>query len=310
MTTIPRSALDLIGGTPLLALERAHAGPGKIFAKAEFMNPGGSVKDRAALRIVAAARQRGQLAAGQGVVEMTSGNMGAGLGIVCAVLGHPFTAVMSAGNSPARAQMMKGLGVEVRLVEQVDGVPGRVTGADITAAMSAAAQFAVERGAYYVDQFNNSDCVAAHEHTTGREIWDQLDARLDAFVACVGSAGAFVGVSRFLKSMNPGIRCVAVEPEGAEVLANRPVTKAAHLLQGTGYGIVPPLWDASLMDQSIAVSDAEATHWRSLLGSREGLYVGYSAAANVCATIKLLNSGVLSRDARVVTLLCDTGLKY
>lgn len=310
MVTAPRTALELIGNTPLLALKRVHGGPGSVFAKAEFLNPGGSVKDRAALRIVTAARERGDLIAGQTVVEMTSGNMGAGLGVVCASMGYPLVAVMSVGNSPARAQMMRGLGADVCLVPQIDGTPERVTGSDIAAAKSAAVTMAHERNAFYVNQFNNSDSVAAHERTTGPEIWAQMQGRVDAFVACVGSGGSFVGVSRFLKSKNPKVWCVAVEPEGCEVLASRRVAKQAHLLQGTGYGFVPPLWDPALMDHAIAVADAEATEWRALLGRREGLYVGYSAAANVCAAVKLLNSRLLSQGAHVVTLLCDTGLKY
>jgi len=305
-----RSTLDLIGNTPLLALRRAYGGPAQIFAKAEFLNPGGSVKDRAALQIMRAAREGGVLASAQPVVEMTSGNMGAGLGVVCAALGHPFTAVMSAGNSPARAQMMRGLGVEVRLVAQVDGLPGRVTGADIAAAAADARAFATRTGAFYVDQFNNRDCIAAHELTTGPEIWEQLDGRVDAFVACVGSGGSFVGIAQFLKSHRPAIHCAAVEPAGAEALARRPITKAVHLLQGTGYGSRPPLWRADLMDQSIAISDEEAVHWRTMLGSHEGLYVGFSAAANVCAAVKLASSGALPANARIATLLCDTGLKY
>jgi len=241
---------------------------------------------------------------------MTSGNMGAGLAIVCAAFEHPFTAVMSAGNSPARASMMRGLGAEVVLTAQVDGTPGRVTGKDIAAATAAAVTLAAESGAFYVDQFNSVDCVAAHETTTGPELWAQLDGQIDAFVACVGSAGSFVGIARFLKAKNPAIRCVCVEPKGAEILAGRAVTKASHLLQGTGYGLVPPLWQSELMDGAISISDEEAEQWRWLIGSQEGLYVGYSAAANVCAAVQLLKSGVLSAASHVVTLLCDTGLKY
>jgi cysteine synthase len=304
------TSIDLIGNSPLLSLGRVYRGEGKIFAKAEFLNPGGSIKDRVALSIIRAARRRGVLVNRQPVVEMTSGNMGAGLAIVCAAFQHPFTAVMSAGNSSARASMMRGLGAEVVLVEQIDGTPGRVTGKDIAAAIAAAVHLAASREAFYVDQFNNPDSVVAHETTTGPELWEQLDGRIDAFVACVGSAGSFVGISRFLKSKDPEIRCVCVEPKDAEILAGHAVLKAGHLLQGTGYGFVPPHWEPDLMDGAISVSDEDAERWRSLLGSQEGLYVGYSAAANVCAAVELMNSGILGPEAQVATLLCDTGLKY
>lgn len=304
------NALGLIGQTPLVALARIHPCPGTILAKAEFLQPGGSVKDRAARKIIERARSRGDLRPGQPVVEMTSGNMGAGLAVVCAVLGHELVVTMSAGNSPARARMLEALGATVILVPQVDGQPGQVTGADIAAATDEARRIAATRGAYYVDQFNNPGSVDAHETGTGPEIWDACDGRLDGFVACVGSGGTFVGVARHLKRVCPGIVCAAVEPDGCQPLAGRAITKPRHLLQGTGYGTVPAQWQAQLMDLSIAVSDEEAASCRRELAVREGLHVGFSAAANVAAARKLLVSGRLALDARVATILCDTGLKY
>lgn len=304
------SALDLIGRTPLVELRRLHPGPGRLLAKAEQVQPGGSVKDRAALRVLRDARESGRLAPGQPVIEMTSGNMGAGLAVVCGVLGHPFTAAMSAGNSPQRARMLEALGAEVVLVPQVDGRPGEVTGSDIRAATEVAVELAARRGAFYVDQFNNPSCLAAHEDGTGPEIWDALDGRLDAFVAIVGTGGTFLGTSRYLKRRRPGILCAAVEPAGAEVLAGKPLVKPKHLLQGTGYALVPPQWDPALADLFLAVSDEEATEWRRLLATREGLHAGFSSGANVCAAARLLASGRLPPQATVVTILCDTGLKY
>lgn len=304
------SALDLIGETPLLALDRAHDGPGRIVAKAEFLQPGGSVKDRAARAVVLAARADGRLRPGMPVVEMTSGNMGAGLAVVCAALGHPFVATMSAGNSPARARMMEGLGAKVVLVPQVDGAPGQVTGADVAAAADAAAGIARAEGGWYVDQFNAVEAVTAHETTTGPEILRQAGAPVDAWVAAVGTGSTFTGVARALKAARPSTVCAAVEPAGSEPLAGRPVTRPRHVVQGTGYGRVPPLWDAGLMDLSLAVTDEEVAHWHRRLAAREGLYVGFSAAANVCAAARLLASGRLKSDALVATVLCDTGLKY
>ncbi|MCB1334007.1 MAG: cysteine synthase family protein [Roseivivax sp.] len=304
------STLDLIGGTPLVALDRAHDGPGRIVAKAEFLQPGGSVKDRAARAIVLAARADGRLRPGMPVVEMTSGNMGAGLAVVCAALGHPFIAAMSAGNSPARARMMEGLGAKVVLVAQVDGSPGQVTGADVAAAAEEAVRIAQDEGGFYVDQFNAAEGITAHQRTTGAEILRQYGGPVDGWVAAVGTGCTFLGVARALKAANPATVCAAVEPLGCEPLAGKPVTKARHIVQGTGYGLVPPHWDPSLMDLSLAVSDAEVEQWRRRLAVREGLYVGYSAAANVCAASRLLGSGRLGPGATVATVLCDTGLKY
>ncbi|UCF18710.1 MAG: cysteine synthase family protein [Gemmatimonadota bacterium] len=304
------SALAMIGGTPLLELGRLHPGPARIVAKAEFVQPGGSVKDRAALRVIRDARAAGLLAPGQPVVEMTSGNMGAGLAVVCNVLGHPLIVTIPRGNSRGRARMLQALGAEVVLVDQVDGSEGHVTGADIAAATQQALELARDRDAYYVDQFNNPSCIRAHEEGTAPEIWESVGERLDAFVAAVGTGGTFVGVSRFLKRMKPEVVCAAVEPRGAEVLAGKSISKSCHLLQGTGYGILPPQWDASLADSFIAVSDHEAMTCREMLAQREGLHLGYSAAANVWAAVKLVESGRLGDAPTVATILCDTGLKY
>lgn len=310
MGAVTPNALGLIGGTPLVALRRVHRGPGTILAKAEFVQPGGSVKDRPALRIIEDARASGRLAPRQPVVEMTSGNMGAGLAVVCNVFDHPLTVTMSEGNSPGRARMLEALGAEVILVPQVEGTAGCVSGADIRAATDRAMEIAREKRAFYVDQFNNPSCVQAHESGTGPEIWAAAGDDLDAFVAAVGTGGTFVGVSRYLKSKNPATYCVGVEPQGAEVLAGKRLDKPCHLLQGTGYGFVPPQWDPKLVDSLLAVSDEEATRFRRALAEDEGLYVGFSSAANVCAAIKLLESGQLGAAPTVVTILCDIGLKY
>ncbi len=307
---IAASALDLIGGTPLIALDRVHPGPGRILAKAEFMQPGGSVKDRAARAILLAARADGRLAPAAPVVEMSSGNMGAGLAVACAALGHPLLVTLSAGNSPQRARMLEALGAEVVLVPQVDGVPGQVTGADVAAAVESAQRLAGKRGGFYVDQFHAPEGVAIHRDTTGPEIWAQSEGRVDAWVASVGTGATFLGVAAALRARDPRVVCVAVEPDGCRPLAGELVTKPRHVLQGTGYGSVPPHWDPGLMDLAVAVTDDEVVRWRRLLATREGLHVGYSAAANVCVAAALLISGRLPADAVAVTVLCDSGLKY
>ncbi|MGI4793371.1 MAG: PLP-dependent cysteine synthase family protein [Janthinobacterium lividum] len=303
-------SLELIGSTPLIALDRIHPDPGRILAKAEFMQPGGSVKDRAARAILLAARTDGRLAPGAPVVEMTSGNMGAGLAVACAALGHPLVVTMSAGNSPQRVRMLEALGAEVVLVPQVDGAPGRVTGSDVSAAAGVARHIAAERGGFYVDQFHAPQYEQAHREGTGPEIWAQSGGRVDAWVAVVGTGATFLGVAAFLRQCSPSVLCVAVEPGGCQPLAGLPVTKLRHLVQGTSYGSVPPHWNAHLMDASVAVTDSEVERWRRVLATREGLHVGYSAATNVGACVALLTSGRLGAEAVVVTVLCDTGLKY
>ncbi len=307
---ITPSALDLIGNTPLIALDRVHRGPGRILAKAEFMQPGGSVKDRAARAIVLTAREDGRLTLGAPVVEMTSGNMGAGLAVACAALGHPLVVAMSAGNSPQRVRMLEALGAEVVLVPQVDGATGRVTGTDVAAAAEAARRIAAERGGFYIDQFHAPECVRAHLETTGPEIWVQSSGRVDAWVAAVGTGATFLGVGAALRKRNPGVICAAVEPDGCRPLAGEVVVKPRHLLQGTSYGSIPPHWDAGLMDLSLPVTDLQVERWRRALATQEGLHVGYSAAANVCAAAALLRSGRLHANAVAVTVLCATGLKY
>src|SRR3569623_1680525 len=192
-----------IGGTPLRQILLPEGTPGTLLAKAEMLQPGGSIKDRAALGCIEHALATGALEAGQPVVEMTSGNMGAGLAVVCGVMGHPFTAYMSAGNSSRRADMMRALGATVVLVDQVDGVPGQVTGADIAAADERARAESQQLGAYYVDQFNNPGSVLIHERSTAPEIWQQTNGRIDAFLACVGSAGTLIGCGRALKELSP-----------------------------------------------------------------------------------------------------------
>ena len=308
--TISKNTLALIGNTPMLELSRIYNGPGRIYAKAEYMQPGGSIKDRAAFKIIELAYKTGKLKKAQPVIEMTSGNMGAGLAVVCNIFGNPFIAVMSEGNSSARGKMMTDLGADVVFVPQVDGQPGQVTGKDIEAAVEKAKEISVGKQGYYVDQFNNEGSVMAHLEGTGPEIWENMGGTLDAFVASVGSGGTFIGVSRYLKTINPLVKCVAVEPEGAEILAGKKITKPKHIIQGTGYNLIPPHWDTSLVDEYIAISDEEAKQYKDLLAKLESIYAGYSAAANVCACVKLLKKWKVREDFRVATVLCDSGLKY
>jgi cysteine synthase len=305
---IIKSILDLIGNTPLMRLKRIDMHmTGRIFGKLEYLQPGGSIKDRAAYQIITDAYAAKTLYKGKTVVEMTSGNMGSGLAVVCKQMGNPFVAVMPKGNSPERINILKALGAEVTLTEQVDGQPGMVTGKDIEQAVLVAKQIVHEKNCFYVDQFNNPSSVLAHYKTTGPEIWNALK-ETDVFVAAVGTGGTFVGTSKFLKSMNPKIKCLAVEPENAAIIKTGRVDEPKHIIQGTGYGLIPPHWETGLADEIITVTDDEVKEMTRRISLDQGLYVGYSAGANVLAAIKYLER--TTEMLNVVTLLCDTGHKY
>ena len=300
--------LNLIHNTPLIFLDKISAGlPGKIYAKAEHLQPGGSMKDRAAYQIILDAYQNGNLIKGQTVVEMTSGNMGAGLALVCKQFGNPFIAVMSEGNSLARRKILNAFGAEIILTKQVDGSPGMVTGADIAYAADVAKDMAQNRNAFYVDQFNNPSSIKAHFHHTGPEIVKNLP-EIDGFIASVGSGGTFIGVSKYLKSVNSNIQCMVVEPQNAAILKTGKVKDPRHVIQGTAYGLIPPHWDETLVDDFITVTDQDVLEMTSRLSEEQGLYVGYSAGANVLAAQKYLMAK--DRALNIVTILCDSGYKY
>lgn len=307
------SILDAIGQTPLVRLDRlvAHHGcEGTILAKLDHLNPGFSKKDRAALGVIEAAERTGDLSPGQTVVELTSGNMGTGLAIVCGIKGYPFVAVMSRGNSPERAQMMTALGAEVVLVDQLPGSkPGEVSGADLAEVDRVAEDLTAARGAFRADQFQRQGNPDAHEATTGPEIWDQSGGQIDAFCDFVGSGGTLAGTARYLRDQNPQIRCYPIEPEGAAVIAGQRLTKPDHPIQGGGYAM-PDLaflremtWDGHLQ-----VDGASARQMTRDLARFEGIFAGFSAGANVAGAIDLLRGP--HRGETVAVIICDSGLKY
>lgn len=303
---IKKGTLELINNTPLLVLDKLVADK-VIYAKADYIQPGGSVKDRAAYQLIKDAYASGELKKGQPVVEMTSGNMGAGLAVVCKQFGNPFFAVMSEGNSIERRKALSALGAEIILTKQVDGTDGMVTGKDIKYAGEVAREYAKENNAYFADQFNSSSSITAHFNTTGPEIWNDLP-EVEAFVAIIGSGGTFIGTSHFLKEKNPTIKCIAVEPENTAILKTGKIKSAKHIIQGTGYGFVPPHWEEGLADDIITVSDDEVREMTVRLSKEQGLYVGYSAGANVAASLKFLEQNPTINN--IVTILCDTGYKY
>jgi cysteine synthase A len=285
---------------------------GALYAKVEFLSPGFSKKDRIARRIVDDALADGRLGPGDTVVELTSGNAGTGLAIVCAVRGLRFVAVMSAGNSMERRRMMEALGARVEIVPQAPGsVPGQISGEDLALVEARAQALTRELGAFRADQFANVSNVRAHEEGTAREIWDVLGDRVNAFCDFVGSGGTFTGVARGLKRLDPAIRCYAVEPASAAKLAGRPVTDARHRIQGGGYAMALPFWDPALVDGYLTVTDDEAIGAARELARREGLFAGFSTGANVAAALALVRASQDDAEpARVVFTVNDSGLKY
>ena len=310
---LANSLLDVIGNTPLVELNRCVAATGRkgrLLAKLETMNPGASKKDRIALEIVRQGRADGTLRPGQTVVELTSGNTGTGLAIVCRALGHPFVALISRGNSVERVRQMTALGAEVVVVDQADGaLAGQVSGADLARVEERTAQIVAERGGFRADQFASPANVLAHERYTGPEIWQQSGGRVDVFLDLVGTGGTFTGVARALRQHNPALRAYVVEPEGAAVLAGRPVTNARHKLQGAGYARTElPLLDRSLITGFLTVSDPAAIAAARYLAAEEGIFAGFSTGAHLAAAWQLLDGP--EAGATVAFLVCDSGLKY
>lgn len=305
------SAADIIGQTPLVELSRLTRGlDGRILAKCEFLNPGYSKKDRIALQIIEDAERDGHLPPGGTVVELTSGNMGTGLAIVCGVKGYHFVAVMSRGNSPERARMMAALGAEVVLVDQLpDSKPGQVSGGDLERVEEETRRIVAERGAFRADQFKLEGCVRAHYLYTGPEILRQSGGAVDAFCDFCGTGGSFAGCARAFKEHNPATRCYVIEPDGAAVLAGEALTRPGHRIQGGGYAM-PKLsaLKADLIDGYLTVSDEEAIACARRLAREEGLFCGFSAGANVAVALRLLQGEC--RGATIAVLLCDSGLKY
>jgi cysteine synthase A len=304
------SAVEAIGSTPLVDLARITSQiDGRIFAKLEFLNPGYSKKDRIARQMIEDAESEGRLSPGQTVVELTSGNTGTGLAIVCAVKGYPFVAVMSKGNSQERARMMRALGAEVVLVDQMpDSPPGHVSGDDLALVEQKTQQIVTERGAFRADQFRLQGNVRAHYLHTGPEIIQQSGGKVDFFVDFVGTGGSFAGCAKALKEFDSSIRCYVVEPEGAAILSGQTVTRPNHRIQGGGYSMELPLIDPATIDGFVTVTDKEAIQVARRLAMEEGIFAGFSAGANVAAALKLMESS--ERGKTCAVLLCDSGLKY
>lgn len=305
------STIEAIGNTPLVELSRlTREIDGRILAKLENLNPGYSKKDRIARQIIEDAEASGELSRGQTVVELTSGNTGTGLAIVCGIKGYAFVAVMSRGNSIERARMMSALGAEVVLVDQrPSSTPGQVSGGDLELVEKEARRIVRERGAFRADQFKLRGNFRAHYLNTGPEIINQSAGYIDVFCDFIGTGGSFAGCAAAFKEHRSDIQCFIVEPAGAAILAGETVRYPNHRIQGGGYAMPDlSMLNTEHIDGYLQVSDDQAIRMSRRLAKEEGIFAGFSSGANVATALKLLETSFKGKTA--VVLICDSGLKY
>ena len=302
MSKIYTSADQLIGRTPLLELTHIEAAEGlqaKILGKLEYFNPAGSVKDRIAKAMIDDAEASGKLKPGSVIIEPTSGNTGIGLASVAAARGYRIIIVMPETMSVERRQLMKAYGAELVLTDGAKGMKGAIAKAD---------ELAKEiPNSFVPGQFVNPANPDAHKHTTGPEIWEDTDGKVDIFVAGVGTGGTVTGVGEYLKSQNPAVKIVAVEPATSPVLSKG--VAGAHKIQGIGAGFVPDVLNTKVYDEVIPVANEDAFAAGKLVGHREGVLVGISSGAAVWAAIELAKRPE-NKGKTIVALLPDTGDRY
>ena len=295
--------LNAIGNTSLVRLGKVVPRDcAEIYAKLEWENPTGSVKDRMAQSVISRAEEDGRLKPGGTVVEYTGGSTGASLALVCAAKGYKIKIVTSDAFSREKLDQMRALGAELTLIESEGG---KTTKKLILDMIEAARRISQEPDHYWTDQLNNHDSIAGY-YGLGEEIWRQTSGEVGAFVHCVGTGASSRGVATVLKQYKPSISAVAVEPgESSVLLGGQP---GPHKIEGVGIGYTPPLWDPSLMDEVIAVPTDDAKAMARRLAREEGLFAGTSSGANVVAAIEIGRR--LGPGAKVVTLMVDSGLKY
>ena len=302
MSNIYTSADQLIGKTPLLELthiEKQENLQARLLAKLEYFNPAGSVKDRVAKAMIDDAEAKGLLKPGSVIIEPTSGNTGIGLASVAAARGYCIIIVMPETMSVERRQLMKAYGAELVLSDGAQGMKGAIAKAEELAA--------VTPGAFIPGQFVNPANPAAHKATTGPEIWQDTDGKVDIFVAGVGTGGTITGTGEYLKSQNPHVKVVAVEPASSPVLSKG--TAGPHKIQGIGAGFVPEVLDTKIYDEVIAVENDDAFAAGKQVGKAEGVLVGISSGAAVWAGIQLAKRPE-NQGKTIVVLLPDTGDRY
>ena len=302
MANIYTSADQLIGKTPLLELTRIEEELGlkaKVLAKLEYFNPAGSVKDRIAKRMIEDAEASGKLKPGATIIEPTSGNTGIGLAAVATAKGYRTIIVMPETMSVERRQLMKAYGAELVLTEGAKGMKGAIAKAEEIAAET--------ENSYIPGQFVNPSNPAAHRDTTGPEIWEDTDGKVDYFVAGVGTGGTVTGVGEYLKSKNSDVKVVAVEPEASQTLAKGEA--APHKIQGIGAGFVPETLNTHIYDEIIPVTNEDAFETGRLLGYKQGVLVGISSGAALWAAIELAKKPE-NEGKNIVVLLPDTGDRY
>ena len=289
---------DLVGQTPMVRLRRlSPAGGAEIWAKLEFLNPGGSVKDRAALGIVLDAERRGVLRPGSTIVEATAGNTGVGLALIGVNRGYKVMLYVPEEFAEEKCMLMRGLGATVVRTPEAEGMAG---------AIRRALEFEAEtEGAFAALQFENPANPDFHEQTTAVEIWEQMEGRVDAWVSGVGSAGTFTGVARFLKTRRPEVLNVAVETQGSVLQGGEP---GPHKVEGIGVSFMPVTFDRSVCDRVIKVMDEPAFAMVKRLAAEEGVFAGSSAGAMVCAAVEVARE--LGAGKRVVTVIPDSAERY
>lgn len=301
MPRIPINIADWIGRTPMVRLTRMLEPEVdvELYAKVEFFNPGASVKDRIGIAMLEAAEREGRIEPGRStIVEATSGNTGIALAFVCAAKGYDLVLTLPQGMSREREGLLRLYGATVHVTESMGGMKE---------AVAAAQEFAREPDVFLPDQFSNPANPEAHRRTTAVEILDDLDGRVDAFVAGVGTGGTITGVGDVLKAHSPATRLVAVEPAASAVLSGG--APGPHRIQGIGAGFVPPVLDRSLLDEVIAVGDDDAIETARLVARREGVLAGISCGAALWAAMELARRPE-SRGKRIVTVLPDSGERY
>lgn len=302
MARIYQSLTELIGNTPLLELkniEKAENLKARLIVKPEFFNPGGSVKDRIALAMIEAAEKEGKLAPGATIIEPTSGNTGIGLAWVSSVKGYKLILTMPETMSVERQNLLKALGATVVLTPGSEGMKGAIRRANEIKEST--------EGAIILQQFENPANPEIHQRTTGAEIWNDTDGRVDIFVAGVGTGGTLSGVAELLKSKNPAVKAVAVEPDGSPVLSEG--RSGSHKIQGIGAGFEPKNFKREVVDQIIRVKDNDAIGTSRLLAHKEGLLVGISSGASLYAALQLAKLPE-NEGKTIVALLPDTGERY